>query len=73
MNESSEEGTNNGDYLLNMGKLTITKSNNSTDLKENSINIKDVKNKPKLAHSPSPTVFKLENEDLRITDKKNMN
>ena len=73
MNESSEEGTNNGDYLLNIEKLTITKSNNSSDQKENSMNVKEPKNKPKLAHSPSPTVFKMENEDLRITDSKNMN
>ena len=51
MNESSEEGTNNGDYLLNMEKLTITKSNNSSDQKENSMNVKQPKNKPKLAHS----------------------
>jgi hypothetical protein len=37
------------------------------------MNMKDAKKKPKLAHSPSPTVFKLENEDLRITSSKNMN
>jgi hypothetical protein len=73
MNESSSEGIVTGDYLLNMEKLTITKSNNSSETKENSINIKDGKNKPKLPHSPSPKLFKLENEDLRITDGSNKN
>lgn len=73
MNESSEESNNNGDYLLNMEKLTITKSNKSSELRENSINVKDNSKKPKLNLSPSPTIFKLENENLRITGEKNLN
>ena len=60
----------NGDYLLNMEKLSIEKSNTYTE-KVNSVNIKDASNKPKLTHSPS--VFREENEDLRITGGNKMN
>lgn len=53
-----------------MEKLSIEKSNTYTETKVNSVNIKDASNKPKLIHSPS--VFREEDEDLRITGEKKM-
>ena len=54
-----------------MEKLTMTKSSTYSEQKGNSERTQDIKNMPKQAHSP--TVFKIGNEDLRITDEKNMN
>ena len=72
--ESSEEGTNNRDYLLNMEQLTISKSHSSSEYQQNSMKAdltKVSKMKPKQLHSPpSPTAFVLGDEDLRITGEK---
>jgi hypothetical protein len=54
-----------------MEKLTMTKSSTYSEKKGNSVKTQEVKTMPKQAHSP--TVFKIGNEDLRITDEKNMN
>ena len=65
MNDNSSDGIVTGDYLLNMEKLTITKSHTSYEERGNSNDIKE--SKAKMVYSHSPTHFKLENEDLRIT------